>query len=341
MLNRPLIGILVRKRNRRKRILKLYQRYHNLNLKLYAFTSADIDWEMQRINGLTLRKGKWKQYSLPFPQAVYNRCFNKGNIALQHLEKAIGSNKCFNSINFFNKWEMYNHLKRSELKPYLPETFLYNEVNAAKILEKYKLIYIKPAYGCKGDSVYRVERKSNGDTHISLHSLAPRYICRKNEDIQKKLNQILEGEKYMVQQGINLCMLNHQYFDIRALVQKDIQGKWSVSDVICRVAYKSYFNTSICNAVYDAAGVLSQISDKILQILQELSVKAAQEAEVMLGSLGEISVDFVVDEQRKLWIMELNGKPQKNIHKGGIRSLKQQKIIYSRPIEYAYYLSQS
>ncbi|NOU96638.1 hypothetical protein GC093_25960 [Paenibacillus sp. LMG 31456] len=345
MENHPLIGILVTNRYSRKRLLELYQRYHHLNLKLYAFTPADILWKKQRIIGLSLKKGKWKQSSFPFPHVVYNRCFNKKVITIQRLEKKIGRNKCFNNINFFNKWDLYNRLKQSNLKPYVPDTFLYNEVNMSDLLEKYKLVYIKPSYGSKGKSVYRVELTENGDTHISLHSLAPRYICRKNESIQEKLAQLLEPKKYMIQQGIRLCQLDHRYFDIRVLVQKGILGEWMISAVTCRVAYEHYFNTSICETIYDIAEVLPQLfslekMNEIFQSLHEISIKAAQEAETHMGSLGELSVDFVLDEQSKLWIIELNGKPQKNIYKD-LKGFKHKKLIYSRPLEYAYYLSQS
>ncbi|NEW05328.1 hypothetical protein GK047_04745 [Paenibacillus sp. SYP-B3998] len=340
MENHPLIGIMVTKRISRKRILKLYQRYHNLNLKLYAFTPADIRWKEQRIIGLSLKKGIWKQSSFPFPHVVYNRCFNKKIVTIERLEEAIGRNKCFNNINFFNKWDLYNLLNESNLKTYVPDTFIYNEVNISELLEKYKIVYIKPSYGSKGKSVYRVELTDNEDIHISLHSLAPRYICRKNESIQKKLDE-LKLKKYMVQQGIHMSQLDHQYFDIRVLVQKGILGEWMVSTITCRVAYEHYFNTSMCETIYDIVEILPRIVspekvNEILRSLNEISIKAAQEAETHMGSLGELSVDFVLDEQRKLWIIELNGKPQKDIYED-LKCYKRK--IYSRPLEYAYYLS--
>ncbi len=345
MDNHPIIGIMVTKRKFRKRILKIYQRYHNLKLKLYAFTPSDIHWKEQRIIGLSLKKGKWKQSSFSFPHAVYNRCFNKKLITIQRLEKVIGRNKCFNNINFFNKWDLYNLLKQSNLKPYVPDTFLYNEVKISELLEKYRLVYIKPIYGFKGTSVYRVELTDNEDIHISLHSLAPRYICRKNESIQEKLDELLGQKNYMVQQGIHMNLLDHQHFDIRVLVQKDILGKWMISTITCRVAYEHYFNTSMCESICDVAEILPRLFspekiNEILQSLFEVSVKAAQEAEIQMGLLGELSVDFVLDKQSDLWIIELNGKPQKNIYKD-IKSFKHKKLIYGRPVEYAYYLSQS
>jgi glutathione synthase/RimK-type ligase-like ATP-grasp enzyme len=342
--NRPLIGILVTKRNSRKRILQLYQHFHNLSLKLYAFTPGDILWKERRIIGLCLKKGLWKQHSFPFPHVVYNRSFNKKLITIQRLEKAIGRNKCFNNINFFNKWDLYNLLEQSILKPYVPDTFLYNEVNISELLERYKLVYIKPSYGSKGKSVYRVELMDHGDIHISLHTLTPRFICRKNENIQEKLNELLGTKKYMVQQGVQMSQLDHRYFDIRVLVQKDILGDWTVSTITSRVAFENYFNTSMCETICEIAEILPRLftpekMNEILQSLNEVSIKAAQEAEIQMGSLGELSVDFVLDNQNKLWIIELNGKPQKNLYKD-IKGFKHKKLIYSRPLEYAYYLSQ-
>jgi len=334
---------MVGKKQGRKGVLKLYRRNRNLSLRLYAFTPADILWRKKRIIGLSLKKGVWKRRSFPLPHAVYNRCYNQNRITVQRLEKAIGKNKCFNNINSFNKWELYNLFKQSSLGCYVPDTFLYREAKISELLEKYKQVYIKPPYGHQGKSVYRVELADNGDTHISLHSVAPRYICRRNEDIQGRLDKLLGRQNYMVQQGIQVSQLNRRYFDIRALVQKGMRGEWTVSALIARVAYEGYFNTSMCDNVRDAADILLQVlspekTNEILLSLFEVSVKAAAAAEAHIGLLGELSVDFALDEQSKLWIIELNGKPQKNIY-DDLREIK--RIVYSRPLEYAYYLSQS
>lgn len=345
MDKRPLIGIMVSNRGSRKSFLKLCLRYQILNLNLYAFTPRDIQWNKQRIIGLRLKKGKWTQGSFPFPHAVYNRCYNKKLSTIQRLEAAIGMNKCFNSINFFNKWDLSKLLAQSSLKPYVPDTFLYNEVNMSELLESYKLIYMKPIYGNKGASVYRVELMDNKDIHISMHSLAPRYIVRKNESIQEKLEKLLGHKSYIVQQGIPMSQLDHKYFDIRVLVQKGITGEWTISTIVSRVAHKGYFNTSMCEHIYHTDEVLSRLFSQekvndILLSLHDISVKAAQAADIHMGSLGELSVDFAIDDNSNLQIIELNGKPQKSIY-NDITNFRSKKLIYNRPLEYAYYLSQS
>ncbi|WP_241674749.1 YheC/YheD family protein [Paenibacillus luteus] len=328
----------------RKTILELHKQYNDLNLRLFAFTPADIVWEKRRINGLGQKKDSWKQRSYPFPDAVYNRGFNKKITTLQRLELAIGKNKCFNTVNHFNKWELYNQLTQFWLSPHLPDTFLYKRENMASLIAKYKILYLKPFYGSKGESVYRIELMHNGDVHISLHSLAPLYICRKNEQLPMLLDKLVGVNNYIIQQGIRTEQLGDHFFDIRVLAQKGILGSWTVTAIISRVAYKDYFNTSMCETIYDTYDLLGQLlsaeeRDKTLEALYDLAIQAAKSAESCIGLLGELSVDFVIDKQKKPWIIELNGKPQKEMYKD-LKIPELTKRIYRTPLEYAYYLSQ-
>ncbi|SCY22345.1 YheC/YheD family endospore coat-associated protein [Alkaliphilus peptidifermentans] len=340
----PIIGILVPNRNKRKKILKLYQRHHNLPLKLFAFTRAGILWEKHKIIGLCQIGGKWEEKMFPFPHAVYNRCYNKKTTTIEHLNSIIGGEKCFNGINWFNKWKVYNLLIKSNLQMYIPDTFLLNEVNLSELVKKYKMVYMKPSYGNRGKNVYRLELKENGDIHISLHSLAPRLICRKNENIQQKLDKLIGENIFIVQKGIQASLIDNKNYDIRVLVQKDINGKWNVTTMVCRVANQLYFNTGVYESLYDAAEILDLIfplkktKETTINSINKISVNAAQVLETNMGLLGELSVDFVLDEKMNLWIIELNGKPQKNIYKD-INKFKHEQLIYRRPIEYAYYLS--
>ncbi|WP_052144778.1 YheC/YheD family endospore coat-associated protein [Halalkalibacter okhensis] len=340
----PLIGILVTRKQSRKKVLKLYQHYNNKRCKLYSFTPTDILWKEKRIIGLHLVGNKWKESTFPFPMVVYNRCYNKKVEAIKSLESTIGKSKCFNHINHFNKWHLYNILKNSNLDSNIPATFLSNEVNIRELLEKYRLLYCKPSYGHKGKGVYRLELQKNGDIHISLYSILPAYICRNIEEIQPVIDKLLGNSEYIIQRGIQLNKLNSQYFDIRVLVQKDIKGQWAVTNMVSRIAYDLYYNTSMYETIYEASEVLQKLysldeKNGILESLCELSIEIATTIELQTGLLGELGIDFGLDEEKKLWIIEINGKPQKNIYQD-LKGYRHKQLIYSRPVEYAYYLAQ-
>ena len=348
MEKRPLIGILVANSYSRRKVLQLYHKHHDIQVKLFAFTPADIRWKARRIVGLTRRGGKWQENVFPFPAVIYNRCYTRKSKVIQRLKSRIGSKKCFNVINHLNKWTVYQVLHESFLQSYVPESFLYQENSLHVILEKYKLLYLKPYYGNRGRGVYRLEQADNGEIHLSTNSLAPSHIYGSEEDVQEQMNKLIGKKKkeYMIQQGIRSSLIGQQLFDIRALVQKNIQGDWTVTSTITRVAYPAYYNTSIYDAAFDFESLCTRLFpsnetvDAFLESIRSVSVNVAQLLEYKLGTFGEVSVDFVLDQAEKLWIIEVNGSPQKNIYED-IQDFQHKSLIYRRPIEFAYYLANS
>ncbi|NBD25198.1 YheC/YheD family endospore coat-associated protein [Paenibacillus glycinis] len=343
MEKRRFIAIMVPTRRARKPTLRFYQRCCDPNTAIYAFCPDDIIWSERRIIGLRRYKRSYRQRVFPFPLVVYNRCFNKKTETVQRLEDAIGPGKCFNVINFFNKWLLYNLLKPSEAGPYVPDTYLYDKEELPRLLETYKLVYIKPLYGSMGKFVYRVELQDDGEVHLALHSLSASLVCRDIEDMQRVLGKYLGTQKYLVQQGIRTTLLDRRHFDIRVLMQKNGSGEWAVSNMASRVAYRQYFNTAICETIRDAADVLPRIFEPderegILRALTDISIVASAEAEANMGLLGELSVDYVVDTDKRLWIIEMNGKPHKSIY-ASLKGYAFRRRIYRRPMEYAAYLA--
>ncbi|MBD2870596.1 YheC/YheD family endospore coat-associated protein [Paenibacillus arenilitoris] len=343
MADRRLIGIMVASKTGRRKILKLYQRYCACDAVLFAFTPADIRWKNQHIVGLQLSGGSWREKAFPFPDAVYNQCYNKSAAAFRPLIDKIGIGNCFNAINRLNKWEVYQLLSQSELKAFLPDAFLCDEEKLLALVKQHRLLYLKPFYGNKGNGVYRIERMDNGDIHLSEHSVAPAYICRNDEQFRNRIAGLADLKDCLVQRGIRLSRAEGRYFDSRALVQKNIRGEWSLSALACRTAYENYFNTSIVKDVYAAEELFSTLYSaneklELMRSMETISLAAANMMDNHLGLFGELSVDFAIDADQRLWIIELNGKPQKMIY-NQIRNVKHKHRVYSRPIEYAYYLA--
>ncbi|NOU57554.1 hypothetical protein HN020_22950 [Brevibacillus borstelensis] len=339
----PFIGIMVATRYARRVVLKRYQSHHDLKLKLFAFTPADINWRKRRIRGLSLKGNKWVQRSFRFPKSIINRCHNnRKTVVIQRLQRLIGKHKVFNTINQLNKWSIQKILKESFLQMYVPDMFPFRNANLQELLEKYKLVYIKPVLGSRGKKVHRIERMDNGDTYVSVHSLAPTYIYRNGEDYVKRIKKLIGRTPFIIQQGIRAKSINQRHFDIRVHLQKDMTGNWAVSAIVSRVAHEHYFNTSIYECLYNVGEQAAEfpMGENVLQTLRQISVNAAQMVESRIGLMGELSVDYVMDQADKLWIIELNGNPQKDIYEDFDHD-RLTAIVHRRPIEYAYYLAMS
>ncbi len=154
------------------------------------------------------------------------------------------------------------------------------------------------------------------------------------------MQKLLGSTPYIIQKGVPIRQLNNKSFDIRALVQKNDKGLWSVTNVISRIANISSYNTSICEKACLTTDVLKHLypRDKVKAIIQSVYNLSLRSAEIMDENetyhLGEFSVDFALDNDDHIGIIELNGKPQKDLYDG----IRNQFTVYKRPILYAQYL---
>jgi len=334
------VGILVASRKQRKYMLKQYLDNNASNMKLYCFTPTSINWGQKRIVGLHRLNGQWVESLFPFPQVVYNRCYNRDSKLIERLEAVIGRNKCFNHINRFNKHIVSKKLSRW-LAPHLPETVLYDKELAVHFLWTHRHMYFKPCFGNKGKGVYRVELKDSGEIEIGYHHYTPHIIVGDMAQFQERIQQLLGSTPYVMQKGIHVKPLGEQTFDIRVLVQKNKSGQWAVTNVVSRIAHKGYFNTSICENVCLSQDILTQLyspeeMNAILCSIYDTSLRAAEILEIDgRHHLAELSVDFVLDNEGHGWIIEVNGKPSKDLYDG----IHKRYRVYKRPMEYAKYLS--
>ncbi|BBI34032.1 YheC/YheD family endospore coat-associated protein [Cohnella abietis] len=336
---RGFVGIMVANRNQRKYVLKQYLRYNTTDMKLFCFTPSSINWGRNSIIGLHRSNRKWVLSKFAFPQVVYNRCYNTDHMLIELLETVIGKNKCFNHINQLNKHEIHNSLSR-ELVNYLPFTVPYDKENIIHLLDHYKVLYLKPCYGNKGKGVYRLEMMKSGKIHIALHYFTPQIILNDAKQLQETIQQLIGSAPYIIQEGIDIRQLNNQNFDIRALVQKNSKGIWSITNIISRIAYKGSYNTSICEKACLTVDLFNHLfphekASSIIGLIHALSLKTAKTIDTTSNyHLGEFSADFALDNNEHLWIIELNGQPQKDIY----NEFYKQNAVYKRPIQYAQYL---
>ncbi|MFC4098884.1 YheC/YheD family endospore coat-associated protein [Paenibacillus xanthanilyticus] len=334
-----LVGIMVANLQQRKRVLGQYLRHNTTNMKLFSFTPSSIDWEKKTVVGLHRSNGKWAVRRFPLPHVVYNRCYGTNQEIIERLEAVIGSDKCFNHLNQFNKLDIYQRLGRW-LGGHLPETVAYDPNTAVQMLLKHHTIYFKPVFGHQGKGVYRVDLKPEGEIHIGHHYFSPQTIVNDVGAWQQSMEALLGSTPYIIQQGVDICKINGQTFDIRALVQRNERGAWSVTNLVSRIASRGSYNTSIYEKACLSQEVLNRLYplenvNGIIRSIYNLSLRSAEIIDTETDyHMGEFSVDIALDDNAHAWIIELNGKPQKELYQG----IRKQTAVYKRPIQYAQYL---
>ncbi|HHY81224.1 MAG TPA: hypothetical protein GX505_00900 [Clostridiales bacterium] len=306
---------------------------------IYKFKKSGIDWENKTIKGIMLDNDKWVKAEARFPDAVYNRCYSDSSVITKRLESIIGSGKVFNVVNLFDKHVIYNILKNSCLKNFAIPTYKYRTDILLELLRTQGTALIKPAKGSMGSGVFKITSVENGYNICLRTFLSPKIVNSKDVliDYMEKLTRCRD---YVIQPFIDFVKVNNHMFDIRMLVQKNGTGQWNVTADISRVCYKSSF---VSNFVYSLKSVRDALegtkyNETFISYIKKVSIKAAEILEERLCHIGEISVDFGIGNDDKLWIIEINGKPDKETFRDCSTEVFEK--IYRTPIEYALYLAQ-
>lgn len=325
----PLIGILQRHKVP-PRHLKVEQAEF-MDLMIFTPPQQKAPLEVQ---GLLLQGQNWVPRLLPLPQAVYNRIYTRKSTTANQLE--MGSDRVFNTITQLDKWKVGQILQASAIKEYLPKTRLYSWQTMAPIFQTGRTTIIKPRHGHLGHEIYLLQRRKSS-WQLLKGSYAP-FLRFKNEKEAKKHFLTRFGQsKWLLQEFISGALLQDRIFDLRYLLQKGSLGNWAVTGRLARVALKGYFVTNICKTILPVEKLLSSTQQTKLE---EISLQAAQILDGPLGHLGEISVDFILDDQKKPWIIEVNGLPAKELF-FRLKEPPTLQKIYRFPLDYAYHLATS
>lgn len=220
--------------------------------------------------------------------------------------------------------------EKPELKRHIPDTRRMSRSVLHAMLQKYQMLYIKPCCGSLGEGVIRVEQRthtsrgsSGGRDSIVTHKCTYRYQAGTRvstfSDYDKAYQAIMEetgGKSYLVQKGIRLLTYGGRPFDIRVMVQRNLQGKWEATGAAGRVAHpqKVVTNGSQGGTIYPVEELLSvhtrpEKRSALITQLNELGVKSARQLSSAYPALNEIGVDLALDRRLTPWILEVNTAP--------------------------------
>ena len=311
---------------------------NDLDVDLVIVTPTRIDWKDREVRGLVWAGKAWNEETVALPPVLYNRYYGPKPKVVDRLEIILGQNKVFNHITRFDKWGIHQLLAESTLKTHLPATCLYTPKRLGMYLERFKQVILKPVSGQLGTQIYLVMENRGG---VQLHrgTKSPIAVFYSQEDLLEELESLVD-ENFLVQQYIPFASVDDRIFDIRFLLQKNGAGLWCVSGKLSRVALRYSYITNLSHSIVRPEETLSQAYPNLdlLPTLTELSLEGARIVEASVGSLGELSVDFCLDHDGHIWIIELNAKPMKSMF-GRLGDARLMQEIYQQPLLYALHVA--
>lgn len=301
------------------------------------------DFSIDGIDGYYYDNDGWRKSKIILPNIVYNRIHSR------KLEASSFFKKFINEINqqkipifnerFLSKWEIHNILEGEEhLHPFLPDTALYSEEKLPAYLEKYNSVFIKPVNGSQGRNIFKVsydlgkiivEASSAGDhekTKVFNH------VSEFIQWFRKRQTQTV----FIIQQSLPLSTYQSRQLDFRVLCHRTHQHDWRVTSIVSRLSAKSQFVSNLARGgemmkplkpltnLFDQKTALSQVA-----FMKELSIEIANViSQSSTGLFGELGIDIGVDENGRIWIIEVNSKPSKNMEEQNAKIRPSAKAIF-------------
>jgi hypothetical protein len=312
---------------------------------LNFFATKDVDFKRKRIDATyyDYRKRKWRKKFFPLPDVLYMRG-GSGRVVENVVKRFdyLGIPK-INALVGFNKGHLFSDLKKDEkVRPYLPYTKTIDDLaDARKYIRLLGTVYVKACRGRRGTKVMKIEKVKHGGYKYSYSVLGDlvRNKARDFKDMKKALVKFFDDRKVIVQEAIDLVKVDHnRSVDFRAELQRDGKGELEIVAVPIRVGQRNSPITTHGEAYHfsDYLGKLfpDYSRERIAGLKEEIEsflIKVYTGVEKKYGKFGEIGIDFGVDKNGKIRLIECNAQSAKV----SIAKAYGSKKIYLNPLLYA------
>ncbi|MFL0247873.1 YheC/YheD family protein [Candidatus Clostridium stratigraminis] len=314
------------------------------------FSINNIDWDRKQINALIRENLNWTSQILPLPKIIYDRNVeNNCRVESIELRKRLKNIcKILNPMVKLAKWETIKAIEKNPgLVPIIPATIPYENSNdLINSLKLYPSLYLKPDSLSKGKGIFRISKNNNegnkaeyrtteGNHIVSLKSL------KELENLMRPYSKI--GGGYIIQQEINKAKYKGNPFDFRALFQKSCDGIWQLSGIAGRIAGRGSIITSprsggtvenletiLMEVFNESFSTANGLYENIVRLGREICLTIEKE----FGDCIELGLDMTIDIDKKIWLIEVNGKPLK-VSLKRLDSSEVMSRCNKRPIEYA------
>ncbi|WP_314586937.1 YheC/YheD family protein [Paenibacillus terrigena] len=323
-------------------------------ITVFIFSPTWLRPKLGYIVGYAYTDKGWERGAFPIPKVVYDRCYYPTLHKYLEIQRAIQRLNELSPITFLGrglkgKWDVYQIMCGYEaVKPYLPETVLYESITTLRewIESCGGEAFLKPHGGSHGKNTLYV-RRQDGKLRIRGRNASNDIIERvfKQEEAGYRwIHQWIGRRKFIMQPYLYLNNRKDEPFDIRSLVQKNEHGEWQLTGMAVRRGKPGSLTSNLHGGGHAEAAIPFLEREfgidktaTLIESIKELSQQIPILLEERHGRLAELGIDFGVDRNGNLWVLEVNSKPGRSIFlQMNDRSTALKSV--ENPIVYARYL---
>lgn len=241
------------------------------------------------------------------------------------------------------KWGLHTfYMKDSRIAPLLPETKVYAKASFQDMMNRYESVYVKPNMDHMGKGIIKVWKSKDGYRMLKVKGKSR--LFTNLESLTGHVHAAVKGKAHIVQRTIPLAEVKGRRFDIRVMMMRDGHNKWRYTGMIAKVAGPSSIITNVRRGggyaitVGQALGqsVASGRNDEQKRLKKELisSSYAICERFNSYKYSSQIGIDYGVDVDGKLWLIEVNFDYPSHMLFARLRDKTMYRLIKRRRREY-------
>ncbi|MGI6435918.1 MAG: YheC/YheD family protein [Syntrophomonadaceae bacterium] len=317
----------------------------------FGFSPAGINWLNNTVSGWTYTGGRWVRGTFPMPDVVYPRAKGYSAVINRARRGLKAHGVAISNPALIGKWQTFKILNQHPgLLPHVPDTRLVTSLRQVDaMMHKYRGVYIKPVNGSLGRNIIKVVKRPGSKRylyHYRFNNRIHQGSAASMSTLRRKLYSIMGRRRYIVQKQIDLIRTRGNILDVRVLIQKDHSGEWSITGMACRVGKSGAITSNISSGGY-ALKVNSVLRShfrseakvaEIISTIRYVALEAGQTLEKSIGPAGEMGIDIGVDREGKIWFIEANLKPGRQVFRM-LHEHRTRRMTVLKPLLYARYLA--
>jgi glutathione synthase/RimK-type ligase-like ATP-grasp enzyme len=326
-------------------------------IDVYVCSAESFDQRTGQLSAWRWDKDGWSVKPAALPDIVYDRCFYvaaEQRFATRRMLQRMARLKPHRLLGggLPGKAEVYEALQRNKaIDRYLPPSFNWQASGptVSELLEQYAAGFVlKPSAGMQGRGIIHIARSPQGG-NIIAKGRTDANRCRERQFASaaacgRWLSHVTNRAKYIVQPYLELRSEDGKPFDVRTLLQKDGAGRWAVTGSALRCGEAGSL-TSNLHGGGNAEPALQALAAKfglrkaehLLQQLHTISKQTAAALESGFGRLAELGLDFGIEQDGRIWLLEANSKPGRSSFRL-IRDQTAWRLSAERPLRYAQWM---
>ncbi|WP_208589965.1 YheC/YheD family protein [Gracilibacillus suaedae] len=281
---------------------RLYQEMasvgHTHGFKTIFFSYHHIHSQTNSLTGVVWQEQKWKTIETDIPPVIYNRIPNRkieSHKKVQKIKQHLTTNSIIFNPDFFNKWQVYDDIINHERINYLlPDTTFHPSTQTIRHkLSQHPITLMS----LKDDDTNHFYLEEVGGLLFVTHNYNSRQYYQDLEQFKQAF--FPNGfQQYVLQDALDLMQHQGDPFYLRVHTNKTKQ--WQVSFL--------YGRKNIGNEIVNLDTL--NLGRNIVKKVKELAIVLSKLLENMLpGTIGEIGFDIGIDQERRLWLLEVQAKP--------------------------------